>query len=737
MATETLVSVTHTRTAWLNALQLALLSFILTLFCLELIVVSGHIAPLWLSTPLMTIVVFRNPPRSLPLLLAGCVLGVSCANALLLGPAFSNIKFPLINLAQALFGGLLLRRLLDAESPLSSLFDWAKLVFGAVLLAPMFGAVLASWVLHITPHGSPHYFISWVVSEVIGMLAIGPVGLLWQRSTVKRLLAERGLEIVLTGLATLALVWLALRYIPWPFTMLVVILFYSAVRLPRLAAFSVFLLAIALVTLILTFELAGHNSPNSQLLKITPWIPFLLALIPAHLMTLVMHAFRADRTRIVESEARFRHAMEFSAIGMALVSPAGQWLQVNRSLCLLLGYSEAELKQMTFQQLTHSDDLHADVAQAHALLAGEVQSYSHEKRYYRRDGELVWALLAVSLVRDEQGTPLYFISQIEDITAMKQTADENQRLMARLTQANEALYQEKERMHITLDTIDEAVIGTDREMRVNFMNPVAEEMSGWLQQQAAGKPLAEILRITRGSHGEELENLLQSGLPLAVTPRVENDLVLHSRSHAQFAIHYSFSPLTTQLGDSIGSVMVIRDVSESREMIRRLSYSASHDMLTRLPNRVSFEQQLSELLEENGDRPARHVLAFIDLDRFKAVNDSAGHAAGDALLRELAIVMRLQLRTRDLLARLGGDEFGVLLPECELATAIGIIERLVAAVKAHRFHWQNHPHQVGASAGLTRLDPGFTASEAMVQADIACYNAKHNGRGQLSVWQYL
>lgn len=163
----------------------------------------------------------------------------------------------------------------------------------------------------------------------------------------------------------------------------------------------------------------------------------LLILIPAHAMAVVMHAFRVEKQHIVESESRFRSALEYSAIGMALVSPQGKWLQVNQALCALLGYTPEALHKLTFQEITHPDDLTADLSQLHDLLDGHISSYTMEKRYIRSDGQTVWALLAVSLVRDAEGLPLYFISQVEDISDLKRSQAENNRLVERITLANQ------------------------------------------------------------------------------------------------------------------------------------------------------------------------------------------------------------------------------------------------------------------------------------------------------------
>lgn len=193
-----------------------------------------------------------------------------------------------------------------------------------------------------------------------------------------------------------------------------------------------------MVSLMMARNPPSMTPSNMMVTFNAPWLPFLMMLLPANIMTMVMYAFRAERKHITESEERFRNAMEYSAIGMALVGIEGQWLQANKALCNFLGYSQSELQSLTFQQLTWPEDLNTDLEQLQQLINGEINSYSLEKRYYTRSGEVVWALLAVSVVRHADGTPLYFIAQIEDINDLKQTEWVNKRLMERITLANRA-----------------------------------------------------------------------------------------------------------------------------------------------------------------------------------------------------------------------------------------------------------------------------------------------------------
>lgn len=428
-------------------------------------------------------------------------------------------------------------------------------------------------------------------------------------------------------------------------------------------------------------------TPKTDVMVNMPWLPFLMILLPANMMTMVMYAFRTERKHITESESRFRNAMEYSAIGMALVGTEGQWLQVNKSLSHFLGYSQDELRTMTFQQLTWPEDLNNDLEQLNMLVRGDINSYSMEKRYYTRNGDVVWALLAVSLVRHKDNKPLYFIAQIEDINDLKQSEQENQRLMERITQANEALFQEKERLHITLDSIGEAVVCIDVAMNITFMNPIAEKMSGWRQEDALGTPLLTVLRITSGDKGPLLEDIYRADRSRS---DMEQEIVLHCHNGGSYDIHYSITPLSTLDGDKIGSVLVIQDVTESRKMLRQLSYSATHDALTQLANRASFEKQLQQRLQTIQESPQHHALVFIDLDRFKAVNDSARFIA----------------------------------------------TRLINAINEYHFMWEGRLHRIGASAGITMINEhNCQLTEVVSQADIACYAAKNSGRGRLTVYE--
>lgn len=828
----------------LRLVFLGLVTFIFTLFSLELTRFGTLLAPLWFPTSIMMVAFYRHAGKMWPGIALACSFGNVFATWMLFSWSGVGLAYTAINVIEACIGALLLRKLLPWYNPLQNLNDWVRLAIGSALIPPLVGGVLVHF---IVPSPEPlRNFLVWVLSESIGALALVPLGLLFKPHYLLRHRDPRLLlETLVTMAITLVLSWVAITWLPWPFTCVIVLLMWSAVRLPRLEAFLVFLVTVMMVSLMMAHNPTPMATQNASAMVNAPWLPFLMMLLPANVMTMVMYAFRAERKHITESEERFRNAMEYSAIGMALVGIEGQWLQANKALCNFLGYTQAELQSLTFQQLTWPDDLNSDLEQLEQLINGEINTYSLEKRYYTRHGEVVWALLAVSVVRHADGTPLYFIAQIEDINDLKQTEWVNKRLMERITlaneaggigiwewdlepdiiswdkkmfelyeipphikptwqiwheamlpedrphaeqvirdslmarlpfklefrirvkegvrhirslanrvlnkqgeverllginmdmtevkQLNEALFQEKERLHITLDSIGEAVLCTDVDMNVTFMNPVAEKMSGWTQVEAIGQPILKVLHITFGENGPLMENIHSGDMSRS---DIEQDVVLNCRSGGSFDIHYSITPLSTLDGQNIGSVLVIQDVTESRKMLRQLSYSASHDALTHLANRVSFENHLKRLLQTVQETRQRHALVFIDLDRFKAVNDTAGHAAGDALLRELSSLMLTMLRSSDVLARLGGDEFGLLLPDCNIESARYIAGRLIHAINDYHFMWEGRLHRIGASAGITLIDENnYQAAEVMSQADIACYASKNNGRGVVTVYE--
>lgn len=299
-----------------------------------------------------------------------------------------------------------------------------------------------------------------------------------------------------------------------------------------------------------------------------------------------------------------------------------------------------------------------------------------------------------------------------------------------------AIFGEKERARVTLQSIGDAVITTDVHEVIDYLNPVAEKLTQWTLAEARGRPLAEVCSLLDESTMQPVPTRVAQALrDRKLCSFRGSDLALVRRDGTSMAIEDSAAPLLDRGGVVIGGVMVFRDVTTTRRMAQRITWAATHDSLTGLVNRREFETRVETALLSARNSDTQHVLCYLDLDQFKVVNDTCGHAAGDALLKQLAAVLQARLRESDTLARLGGDEFGVLLEGCPLARAQLIAADLLAAVQDHRFQWETKVFTVGVSIGLVAINAG-TGSRADVfsAADTACYMAKEQGRNRVCVF---
>ncbi len=335
---------------------------------------------------------------------------------------------------------------------------------------------------------------------------------------------------------------------------------------------------------------------------------------------------------------------------------------------------------------------------------------------------------------DEFGFLSRFINKALD--AIEQQQREVHRALARAKQSELALFKEKELAEVTLYSITDAVITTDAEARINFLNPVAESILGWDKQEAKGRLICEIFQLVDEENCRAIENPLERLLSNKQIVEQKVDTALKDRQGHLISVELSVAPMKNQNGHIIGGVIVFQDISESRRMSRQLSWQASHDELTELFNRRVFEKRLEELLNDAWDEDNEHVLCYLDLDQFKVVNDTSGHMAGDELLRQLSIELSNSIRESDLLARLGGDEFGILLENCELQQAEKLADTIRKNIKNFRFVWEKRVFEVGVSIGVVAINKtSKKISDILSAADLACYAAKDSGRNRIHVYK--
>ncbi len=411
----------------------------------------------------------------------------------------------------------------------------------------------------------------------------------------------------------------------------------------------------------------------------------------------------------------FEHSFEYAAVGMAHLSLQGAWLRVNRKLCEITGYSAQELIALTFQGITHPDDLARDLVQLEQLMSRKINSYETEKRYLRKDGSVIWVALQVSIVFDADGKPAYGISVIQDISVRKQaeleTAVSHQRYMALFEQ------------------MPEGVLLVDSELRVIGHNQEAERQLNYSGEKLRTLYIFDIEAL------DDLEAIEARRLRLATIGRDDFESIYRTGDGKLLQVDVSVKLVNLLDGQLIYQVL-FHDISERKQaaqLIERMAYS---DQLTGLANRALLADRLQQAMMAANRRGQLLAVVFLDLDGFKAINDQYGHQTGDLLLRALAVRMKEGLREGDTLARLGGDEFvAVFLDVTGTSAAVQMLERLLD-VCAQPVHVGTQPLKVSASLGVTFYPQtdDVDADQLLRQADQAMYQAKLSGKNRYHVF---
>ncbi|MEM1173258.1 MAG: EAL domain-containing protein [Pseudomonadota bacterium] len=299
-----------------------------------------------------------------------------------------------------------------------------------------------------------------------------------------------------------------------------------------------------------------------------------------------------------------------------------------------------------------------------------------------------------------------------------------------------SLSRSKRQAQYTLESIAEGVLTTDNEGRIDYMNLAAESLLGVKRDDAVGHRTAELFKLVddvdRRSLGDPVERCL------AIRRRVNmgrRAVMISNDGEQEHSVEITASPIRGPGKSISGTVVVVHDVSELRGLTRKMSYQATHDPLTGLINRREFERRLDEAMDTAHAEEAVHMLFYMDLDRFKAVNDSCGHLAGDNMLREVAALIKEQVRDSDFVGRLGGDEFGALLIGCPIDKARQIASDVCDAIAKYRFVWKDKIFNIGISIGLVEISHvSGTVQDVMSAADSACYVAKQQGKGRVHVY---
>lgn len=535
------------------------------------------------------------------------------------------------------------------------------------------------------------------------------------------------------------------------------------------------------------------------------------------------------------SKSAYETAFELAAVGMAMVSPQGHWIRVNRCLCEIVGYTESELLKLAFQDITHPEDLDTDMHLVNQMLSGKIETYSLEKRYIHKNGSLIWILLTVALVWNQDGTPRHFISCVQNIMARKKAQDDLRthrwQLKLLLDHAPAALalfdrnmryiecserwltdygltgqtlrgkrhydifpelpehwkrihqralhgesIREEEDVFVrqdgsvnylrwevipwyeSLDTVGGLVIFTEditqriqaeKQLRLASwvfqnsaqgimvtdangimlsVNPMFTDITGFQTEEVIGQS-ARILKSGRQDTAfyEEMWKAIQD------TGQWHGEIWNRRKNGDIYPEHLYISTVLDNKGMVQCRIGMFTDISEQKAAEEAIAYQANYDQLTKLPNRRLFHDRLEQALKRSHREKSLTALLFIDLDHFKDINDSQGHAIGDRVLAEAAQRITQCIRDYDTVSRFGGDEFTVILSDVNDIAAAGRIGNDIVNRLSVPFTIEQQDFYLSASIGIALYPDDASSTDALIKcADQAMYKAKSEGRRRVT-----
>jgi diguanylate cyclase (GGDEF)-like protein/PAS domain S-box-containing protein len=388
------------------------------------------------------------------------------------------------------------------------------------------------------------------------------------------------------------------------------------------------------------------------------------------------------------------------------------------------GYDSKELieERKSYIDIIHPNDVQRFTESEKERGEHGVQFSAIDYRLMCGDGAVRWVYDYTVPLRDATGVLTHYAGYILDITERKQ--DEYK------------LNQAREHAQVTLHSIADAVITTDMNGQIEYLNPSAVRLTGWDSEIARGLPIQRIFCLFNEGGREKVEDPIRQCLAYGEVVKTGRDVTLKRHDGESCSIQYSASPIMADSGSALGVILVIHDVTETRMMEREISYQSTHDALTGLINRTEFESRLGYAIESTRQAAESHVLCQLDIDKLKIINDTCCHGAGDDMIRSVATALQDCLRDSDVLGRIGGDEFGILLKNCTLDSAVEVAGNMLSAVRKMNFISCDRSYDVCASIGLV---PVTTASESlahvMSQVDLACYVAKDSGGDRYRLYE--
>jgi two-component system CheB/CheR fusion protein len=417
-------------------------------------------------------------------------------------------------------------------------------------------------------------------------------------------------------------------------------------------------------------------------------------------------AVKHYQEELAKSEKKHKIILEKASIGIAHITLNGRFLSVNNYISNFLGYSTEELLTKTSHELTYHDDLDIFVKALQKLINGTQSTYKLEKRYIKKDNSIVWAKTSVTLIRDANGEPEYFISVIEDIDTLK------------------ILHEKAKIAKTVFDTTQEGIVITDNNLSIISVNQAFEEISGYSFDEIIGKP-ATILKSLK--HSDEFYTEIKTSLKNS--GMWSGEVINRTKDKALYPAFLNINASRDDKNEIIEYVGIINDISAIKSSQDKIKHLANHDQLTNLPNRAKFDEEIVFSIDEAKRNGEFLALLFIDLDGFKAINDNYGHKAGDYTLIKVADRLIKSVNANDLVSRFGGDEFVILLKNLHDSAIAGKIAQKILDVVSQPIEFENYLLRVGSSIGISIYpNDGLSPEELKKQADTAMYIVKENGK---------
>lgn len=713
---------------YLSAIALGLGFWVAAVASIQLSRAGDGVAAVWLASALAFVVLARRRHTATWIDYAAITLATLASN-LALGSSWQlGALFVIINVGHVALSLWLVDRFAGGvpvkTMPPARTFSLI-LFLTAVVVDAIAGFVFAGAVYAL--RGWPILPTAWTFlsGNALGYALLLPVLMYATRTEIVALVKPRALlRFGLMAVICAGLAYLALSQSRFPFALAMLPLMVIAPRLLHLELALVCAITGATCVAVAMGGFMPGIKGGTEVLSDGFQVSVALMVSTPFLVGLFIKQISEDHARLADIETRWNFALASAGQGVWDADMRDNTVHYSTTWKHLLGYEEHELGDDPdlWLEFAHPDDVARMVAADRDHMEGRTLEYELEFRMRHRSGRWIWvADHGKAIEREPDGRVARAIGSMTDITERKEAEE-------RLMVSAALLADEKERLRVMLRSIGDAVIGTDAENRITFMNPVAEKLTGATSIASLGKPLGFVYRAVDEETGRRLDepHLADNRLERA---EQNSRAVLVRNDGTRFSIRQVVSPILNEQNEFSGSVIVFQDFTDARTLQRQLAYAATHDALTGLANRPSFIRTVEDLLDKARQDASRYQLMFIDLDHFKPVNDTSGHAAGDALLRQVASTIRAALAPADIVARFGGDEFSVVLMSPSLADGERAALAILDAVSALEFTWDGQTHRVSSSIGLTSIavDSG-EVNEIIARADAACYAAKAAGR---------